>query len=136
MDIGDRIRKLREKNNLSQLELAKKLQISNSTLSQYESGARTPSDDIKLKIADFFDVSTDYLLGKTDNPRLTAKNERDVAKKIEELQQDLESQASLMFDGEEMDEQTRELLLASLAQVVISSKLRAKKKFTPKKYQK
>lgn len=62
MGIGDRIRALRTNAGMTQIELANKLNISNSTLSQYESGARTPSDDMKLKIAALFQVSTDYLL--------------------------------------------------------------------------
>lgn len=68
MDIGQRIRFLREQNSLSQLDLSRKLHISNSALSQYESGTRTPSDDIKLKIASYFGVSIDYLLGHSPNP--------------------------------------------------------------------
>ncbi len=65
MNMGQRIKMLREQHNLSQLELAKMLNISNSTLSQYENGARTPSDDIKVKLADILDVSIDYLIGRT-----------------------------------------------------------------------
>lgn len=64
--IGKRIKMLREDERLNQKELAKALNISNTTLSQYETGQRTPSDDIKIKLANFFNVSTDYLLGRTD----------------------------------------------------------------------
>ena len=67
MGIGDRVRALRINAGMTQVELANKLNISNSTLSQYESGARTPSDDMKLKIAALFQVSTDYLLSGTTN---------------------------------------------------------------------
>lgn len=66
--LGKRIKNLREKNSLNQIELAKLLNISNTTLSQYETGQRIPSDDIKIKIADFFNVSVDYLLGRTNQP--------------------------------------------------------------------
>lgn len=62
MDLGQRIKLLREKQKMNQSELAICLKISNSTLSQYETGARTPSDDVKVAIADFFGVSVDYLL--------------------------------------------------------------------------
>ncbi len=64
--LGKRIKKLREKNNLNQLEFSKILNISNTTLSQYEAGNRTPSDEIKEKVADYFNVSVDYLLGRTE----------------------------------------------------------------------
>ncbi|QNU68106.1 helix-turn-helix transcriptional regulator [Ruminiclostridium herbifermentans] len=65
--LGKRIKKLREKNNLNQLEFSKILNISNTTLSQYEAGNRTPNDEIKEKVADYFNVSVDYLLGRTEN---------------------------------------------------------------------
>ncbi|WP_368490794.1 helix-turn-helix domain-containing protein [Clostridium sp. BJN0013] len=77
--LGNRIRILREEKSISQLELAKILNIANTTLSQYESGKRIPSDSIKKKIADYFNVSIDYLLGRTD-----VKNSYDSADKITE----------------------------------------------------
>lgn len=64
--LGKRIKQLREENDLSQLELAQKLNISNSTLSQYEAGNRVPSDDIKKKIADLFETTVDFLIGNSD----------------------------------------------------------------------
>ena len=62
--LGERIKSLREHSELTQIELADMISISPSALAQYESGARNPSDDIKIKIADFFSVSVDYLLGR------------------------------------------------------------------------
>ena len=64
--LGKRIKSLREQKELSQLEFSKLLNISNSTLSQYEAGNRMPSDEIKKKIAQYFDVSLDYLMGVSD----------------------------------------------------------------------
>ena len=63
---GNRIAHLRRNNSLSQIEFAKLLNISNTTLSQYESGKRIPSDNIKIQIADYFNVSLDYLFGRTN----------------------------------------------------------------------
>lgn len=64
--IGNRIKQLRMENRFSQRELADKLEIAYSTMSQYESGERTPSDEMKIKMANLFDVSLDYLLERTD----------------------------------------------------------------------
>jgi len=64
--LGNRIKILREEKEISQLELSKILNISNSTLSQYEAGNRIPGDDIKKKIAEYFNVSLDYLMGVSD----------------------------------------------------------------------
>lgn len=74
--LGKRIKKLREKNNLNQLEFSKILNISNTTLSQYEAGNRTPSDEIKEKVADYFNVSVDYLLGRTEKYSSEAQNSK------------------------------------------------------------
>lgn len=81
-NLGKNIKYLREKNNLSQKEFAKILNISNSTLSQYESNVRVPSDDIKIQIADYFNVSLDYLLGRPDAHHIT--KEKSKAKELEE----------------------------------------------------
>lgn len=65
--LGKRIEFERNKLGLNQIELARKLNLSSSaSISQYESGDRVPSDDIKLKMCEIFDCSLDYLLGKTD----------------------------------------------------------------------
>lgn len=66
--IGNRIRELREKNDINQQDLARYLKVAKSTLSQYETGSRIPNDDIKKAIAEKFNVSVDYLLGLTDIP--------------------------------------------------------------------
>ena len=65
--LGEHIRELRIEENLNQKEFAKILNVQNTTLSQYENGINIPSDEMKIKIGDFFDVSIDYLLGRSDN---------------------------------------------------------------------
>ncbi|WP_426578917.1 helix-turn-helix domain-containing protein [Bacillus altitudinis] len=65
---GKRITTLRKKAGLTQEELAKKLNVTRSALSQYELGTREPNYDLLLKIADFFEVTVDYLIGRSDNP--------------------------------------------------------------------
>lgn len=61
-----KLKELRLKRNLSQKELATKLNITQTALSRLESGTTTAHEEIIIKVADFFDVSTDYLLGRTD----------------------------------------------------------------------
>lgn len=61
-----KLKELRLKRNLSQKELAKKLNITQTALSRLESGTTTAHEEIIVKVADFFDVSTDYLLGRTE----------------------------------------------------------------------
>lgn len=83
--LGKRLRYLREKRKLSQLELAKKLDMPNQNLSNYERGFRQPDYETLNKIADFFDVTADYLLGRSDDPQLTEKEEKEVDKETKEL---------------------------------------------------
>ena len=67
MEIGMRITKLREEHDWKKTELARRLGISHSQVSRIESGETgTPSSDILIRLAEVFDVSTDYLLGLTD----------------------------------------------------------------------
>ena len=83
---GNRLKTLRENHNLSQKEFANILNIANSTLSQYESDKRVPSDEVKLQIAKYFNVTTDYLLGNETpakfKPQLTDKDKKDIAKQV------------------------------------------------------
>lgn len=65
--IGARIKFLRARDGLTQRELASKLHIGNSTLSQYENGDRVPSIDMQRKFAQHFSVSVDFLVGLTDD---------------------------------------------------------------------
>lgn len=61
-----RLTALRNQHKLTQKELADKLNIGRSALSLYEIGQREPDLQLLCKMADFFQVSTDYLLGRTD----------------------------------------------------------------------
>ncbi len=63
-----RIRNLREDNDLTQKELGEKLNIPQRTYAYYESGQRTIPPEVLIKLADFYDVSVDYILGRTNIP--------------------------------------------------------------------
>ncbi len=65
-----RIRNLREDSDLTQTEISKKLNISQRTYSHYENGTREIPTSILIEIANIHNVSIDYLLERTDNPRL------------------------------------------------------------------
>jgi transcriptional regulator with XRE-family HTH domain len=64
-----RIRNLREDNDLTQKELGEKLNIPQRTYAYYESGQRTIPPEVLIKLADFYDVSVDYILGRTNIPK-------------------------------------------------------------------
>lgn len=68
MNFGQRLRKLRENKKITQKELSKILNVSESAIGMYERGEREPNFETVDKIANFFNVPTDYLLGRTDDP--------------------------------------------------------------------
>lgn len=65
-----RLKELREKRGMSQVRLAIELDLNQNTISRYESGAREADYRTLIAIADYFDVSLDYLLGRTNNPTI------------------------------------------------------------------
>lgn len=142
MKFEENLKSLRERNNLSQIELSKKIGLSNVTLSQYEKGVRKPDIQTLALIAQFFNVSTDYLLGNETppkfKPQLTDKDKKDIAKQVEDMLDGLDADNPISFqlDGNEIDDDTRELLRQSLQNALEFARLKAKEKFTPKKYRK
>ena len=65
-----RLKELRKKKGISQLRLATDLNTTQNTISRYETGEREPGIDELIKIADYFHVSIDYLVGRTENPEI------------------------------------------------------------------
>ncbi len=64
-----RLKFLREQKNITQQRLALELGINQNSLSRYETGQRQADYAMLIKIADYFDVSVDFLLERTDNPK-------------------------------------------------------------------
>ena len=69
--LGQRIQELRFGCGWSQVEVAKRLQVTKQTVSNWENGNIQPSIDMLIRLAHLFHVSTDYLLGMEDVPRLS-----------------------------------------------------------------
>ena len=70
------LKMLREANHLTRSEMAKKLNITSQAYANYENGNRKPNMDMIIKLADFFNVSTDFLLGRSN--KLKEKEEENV----------------------------------------------------------
>ncbi len=64
-----RLKDLREDSDLTQKQLAAHLNIAQNTYSQYENGVRQLPVDVLEQLADFYSTSTDFILGRTDNPK-------------------------------------------------------------------
>ena len=160
--LGDRIKQLRLENGLTQEQLGNILGVKKAAIQKYENGIVVNIKHEKLKkMAETFGCSVDYLMGwskfdeKYDSqslanevkdieatynngnlPKLTNKDEREVAKALESILQDYDSQNALAAYNDSDDEEDRELLRASLENTMRLAKRMAKKKFTPKKYRK
>lgn len=70
------IRSLREDHDYRQHDLADFLHVSQNTYSQYENGVIELTAERLVKLADFYDVSIDYLLGRTNNPEVNRENNK------------------------------------------------------------
>jgi transcriptional regulator with XRE-family HTH domain len=143
MTIGENIKLLRKKAKLTQHELALRANISRSYLADIERNRYNPSVETIKDIAQALNVPISSIIdgtSETDLPNLTKKDERDIQKKLQEIINDLNSKDGYAaLDGksiDELDEEDRELLIASLENSLRLAKKIAKQKFTPKKYRK
>ena len=130
---------LLQKYGVTSYQVSKATGISQSTLSNWKSRRNLLRPDKAQRIADYFGVSLDYLMtGKEEEQKeitLTTKDERDIAKRLEKTLAELENMnEGLMFSGEPLDDETRDLLKASLENSIRIAKINAKQKYTPKKY--
>ena len=66
IDIGSKLKELRTEKGLKQIDVSKSINIARNTLSQFENCIARPSYEVLVLLADFFDVSTDYLLGREE----------------------------------------------------------------------
>ena len=137
MTVFDRVKELAQKQGISIVELEEKLGFGRNSL--YSWKTKTPNGDRLSKVADYFGVTTDYLLGRTETPQFTSKDEKDIQKKLTEMIDGLSDDSSLAYlnnGGTEIDEEDAELIRSALEKTLRRSKLLAKEKFTPKKYRK
>lgn len=139
MSLVEKIKHLCEERKVSVAELERNTGISNGQIRKWDDS--TPGVDKLNLIADYFNVSTDFLLGRTDKRNyyeLTEKDEKNIQKDLEQMLNNLSSDSGYAAsDGNtisDLDEEDRELLVSSLEQSLRIAKRLAKQKFTPKKY--
>lgn len=124
-----------KKNDKTQADLIRDFGFSSSTISNWCTGLKMPRMGKIQALADYFGIEKSDLIEKKDEIiSLNKKDEKDIAKKLDETLGQLESSDGLMFDGEVLDDETKELLKISLENALRTAKVTAKKKFTPKKY--
>ena len=136
MTLKDRVKALAQERGISLPALESELGFGNSTIVKWDKS--TPNADKLNAVAKFFNVSMDYLLnGDTENsPELTARDERDITKILEQTKEQLLSQEGLMFDGDPASPEAIESILAAMQIGMELAKKKNKEKYTPKKYKK
>lgn len=122
--------------------------ISRSTISSWNVKGTAPKGETVAAIANALGVSTDYLLGRTDDPRdftnaemknspgITEGDKRDIARSIEQIMDDLANSGELMFDGVPMSEEAKAAMAAAMRIGFEEARRRNKETYTPKKYRK
>lgn len=133
--------KLRKERGVSVYRISKETGVSQATFSAWKAGEYTPKTDKMQKIAQYFNVSVDYLLGKEQQPEqktsdLTEKERRDVARDVQKIMSNLEESGDLMFDGVPMSEAARASMAAAMRIGLEEARRRNKETYTPKKYKK
>mgnify|MGYP001053429951 FL=1 len=111
--IGQRIRQLRKENNITQEELGKMYGLAKSTVSLYESGRSNPDDEIKQMIADHFNVSVDWLLGRTDERRTADEIIAEYKEKELEFEE-LFDRFNIYFEGRKLTEKDKKSIISFL----------------------
>ena len=103
----DRIKELAQKQGLSINLLEEKLGYSRNTI--YNLKNSKPSTERISEIADYFNVSTDYLLGRTDNPKITTGGDASAALDLRDI-----AAQSMLFDGKPLTEEDIDFITAVL----------------------
>ena len=131
MKFNERLKELREKNNLTQEQLAKISGVSSRMIQRYEYGTSRPRLDAAEKIAKALNVSTDELLGNADMLVVQAA-EKYGARGTKQAKQ-LTEEVTGLFAGGDMAEEDMDLMMKAIQDAYWIAK-QNNKKFTPKKH--
>jgi len=110
--VANRLRTLRETLKISQVKMAPIVGLKQSSINRYENDQSDPSPETLLRYADYFDVSMDYIYGRTDNPQGA---QYEYKPKIEESDPEMKKFIEMCFDpGSPMNERLKETLARML----------------------
>lgn len=112
MNIGEQLTRLREQKGLKQKEAAEALNISNVVLNRYEKNERFPDKKMLNQLANFYNCSIDYLVGRTNNQNENLAEPSDL-----ELEEFLKNN-NVKFDGTPLDEEDKQDVLEFLRMVL------------------
>lgn len=111
-EVAERLRHLRESVKLSQVKMSEVVGVKQSSLNRYELNQASPTFETLTRYADYFDVSMDYIFGRTDNPQGKLYEYKP---KIEQTDPEMKKFVEMCFDPKSpMSERLKETLLAML----------------------
>lgn len=117
MSFSQRLKGLRKDHNMLQKDICKELNISLTGYAGYEQGTVKPSFDVLVKISELFDVSIDYLVGKTDIKHTQA--EADFAKELETTDiRSLMEKYDLMLDNHKLTPEEKKMAIKLLKTII------------------
>ena len=141
MNIGEKLRVARLAMNLSQIELAEKVGITERSIYNYEQTETYPKPTILKKLAEVLNVTVTYLMDEEeadrhkniDNELFLANVKNKHGYKGAREASDLLARATALFAGGELDDEAKDIFFQSLMEVYLESKAEAREKFTPRK---
>ncbi|CAM2076580.1 MAG: helix-turn-helix transcriptional regulator [uncultured Clostridium sp.] len=138
MSIGDRIKKFRKENRLTQIELAKSANISRSYLADIENNRYNASVEVLKAIAAALDISLAEILDDSINNTLTIKDNKCITNDLNKLMDEFRNSTdgTAYYNGQELDESDLDLIESAMKIALEQIKLKNKDKYTPKKYKK
>ncbi|MDU2492066.1 MAG: helix-turn-helix transcriptional regulator [Clostridium celatum] len=138
MSIGDRIKKFRKENKLTQIELAKSANISRSYLADIENNRYNASVDVLKSISNALDISLVEILDESTNNTLTTKDNKSITNDLKKLMDEFRNNTdgTAYYNGQELDSNDLDLIESAMKIALEQIKLKNKEKYTPKKYKK
>lgn len=131
-----RIRELREEQGISLDKLGEIFHVQKSSLSRIETGKQEPKADLINGLADYFGVTTDYLLGRTDERTFTVRDEKSIQNDLKKIMEEFKTGKAgpVCYDGVEFESDELELIENAMETALKIAKLKNKEKYTPNKY--
>lgn len=127
MNLRDRIKELANQRKVSVAELERDLGFGNGSISKWNK--QSPSTEKLKQVADYFQVSLDYLVGRSnDKYDLSPQEKIDIGVEAEKMMKGLNDEGSINFYGEPMSEEDKEATLSALNLLMTINKKKAKKK--------
>ena len=141
MSFGEKLRSIRISLNLSQIELAQKVGITERTIYNYEQTDTYPKPSVLKKIADALNVSVVYLThddetnkqAKFDEELFFANAKKEYGYKGAKEAREVISRAAALFAGGDLDDQAKDVFFQRLTEVYLESKAEAREKFSSRR---